>query len=379
MNLSLGSVGLLVSQLQGSLNLLPQTSLPALKVDGIFGIRTDGRVREFQSLNLLSADGIVGSLTLASLDLALSLLKKIIPPVSAITVIQKNAVSLTAAHDVTRQIVLPAVTVSHGSAFRFVEVAAFAKIHEFLFEIRKSGSVFWMGAAVPENTSDFTRAQVFFHPTVKQGNEIRAKEEDYPEFKGDWSTLTTTSGSSIQRYVPLQGVQLAAAGLKMPLLVPFTTMAALKTASANMFTDRPIETIASVIQAIQSGLADHPMPMPTLVKLGAASYSSGIHALRLFLAAMQPSRLVKEVIDLDSPAIKGQPHALTFSPGALSKCFTQVPVAHPARTYVTVRQVHFENVHALDHLPTGPLFNQRLHACIGTMMYHGAMVNSTIK
>ena len=72
MNLSLGSIGPLVSQLQGSLNLLPQTSLSSLKVDGIFGIRTDGRVREFQGLSFLSADGIVGSLTLAALDLALA-------------------------------------------------------------------------------------------------------------------------------------------------------------------------------------------------------------------------------------------------------------------------------------------------------------------
>ena len=285
MNLSLGSIGPLVSQLQGSLNLLPQTSLPALKVDGIFGIRTDGRVREFQSLNFLSADGIVGSLTLAALDLALSLLKRAIPPVPpsvAITLTQKNSAALTAAHNVTNTVVLPPVTATPASKFRFVESPITGKMHDFLFEIRKSGSVFWMGAAVPEGTTNFARAHVFFHPTVRQGGEIRAKDEDYPEFKGDWSTLTTTSGSSIQRYVPMQGGQLAAAGIKIPMLVPFTTMAALNApkSPSNMFTDSPVETIAAVLAALEVlvlGTAPRLSPL-TIDRLGAASFSSGIGA-----------------------------------------------------------------------------------------------------
>ena len=209
---------------------------------------------------------------------------------------------------------------------------------------------------------------------------IRAKEEDYPEFKGEWATITAAPGKpSIQRYVEMQGVQLAAAGLKMALLVPFTTMAAINTPkpSTNMFAESPVETIASVLQAIQSNLAQHPVPMPTLAKLGAASYSSGISALRSFLRAMQSFNLVKEVIDLDSPAIiRERPPRLTPSPGAISKCFTQIPSPGQARTYVTLIDKHFQNI----TLDTGIIPQwRRIHALIGTRMYCGAMVNSAIK
>jgi hypothetical protein len=262
-------------------------------------------------------------LTLTALDLALGLLKKVVPPQSAITVTQKNAANHVTAHQFATPIVLPAVTLSHKSTFRFTEVPAMAKLHEFLFEIRKSGAVFWMGAAVPENTTDFSRAQVFFHPTVRQVRDVIAADEDYADFKGGWSRLTQPVGS-IQRYVALEGVQVATAGLKMPMLVPFTTMAALNKASANMFSDRPVETIVAVLEAIQNLLSGQTSQKLTLAKVGAASFSSGIHALKLFLTAMRPSGLVKEVIDLDSPVIAGNPHALTRSPGAASRCFTQV-------------------------------------------------------
>jgi hypothetical protein len=135
----------------------------------------------------------------------------------------------------------------------------------FSLKIRKSGSVFWMGAAVPENTADFTRAQVFFHPTVQQAGHVVADDKDYPEFKGGWSSITRPVGS-IQRYVALEGVQVATAGLKMPMLVPFTTMAALnrKAPSANMFTDRPVDTIVAVMEAIQNELAGHSVTKPAL-------------------------------------------------------------------------------------------------------------------
>jgi hypothetical protein len=94
---------------------------------------------------------------------------------------------------------------------------------------------------------------------------------------------------------------------------------------------------------------------------------------------MASSGLVKEVIDFDSPLIHGNAHTLTFSKGALSKCFTQVPPVHPMPGYVTVRRAHFSSVTAFDHLPEGPKVDTRLHARIGWMMYHQAMVHSAIR
>lgn len=65
----IGSQGPQVSMLQDSLNrfqgLDPDSgdSLPLLAIDGIFGPKTQARVKEFQDNNDLDADGIVGPLT----------------------------------------------------------------------------------------------------------------------------------------------------------------------------------------------------------------------------------------------------------------------------------------------------------------------------
>lgn len=54
----LGSIGEMVKQIQEALNLYP---------DGVFGISTEQAVKEFQNINGLKADGIVGPATLAKL------------------------------------------------------------------------------------------------------------------------------------------------------------------------------------------------------------------------------------------------------------------------------------------------------------------------
>jgi peptidoglycan hydrolase-like protein with peptidoglycan-binding domain len=64
-----------VKSLQQALNLLvPRSSsllagsqLPALIEDGIFGPKTQARVKEFQAIARLKTDGIVGALTTKSL------------------------------------------------------------------------------------------------------------------------------------------------------------------------------------------------------------------------------------------------------------------------------------------------------------------------
>jgi peptidoglycan hydrolase-like protein with peptidoglycan-binding domain len=61
--LSLGANGIEVMVLQAKLNSQPPTTLPPLSIDGIFGPKTQARVREFQKNNGLKVDGIVGPLT----------------------------------------------------------------------------------------------------------------------------------------------------------------------------------------------------------------------------------------------------------------------------------------------------------------------------
>ena len=54
---------------QLALNGHPPTLLPPLKVDGVFGAKTETRVRECQRNNGLVPYGVVGNLTLAALGL----------------------------------------------------------------------------------------------------------------------------------------------------------------------------------------------------------------------------------------------------------------------------------------------------------------------
>ena len=56
-----------IEWLQTKLNIVVPTYMPRLAPDGIFGLKTDGRVREFQKLSHLQVDGIVGPKTLAKL------------------------------------------------------------------------------------------------------------------------------------------------------------------------------------------------------------------------------------------------------------------------------------------------------------------------
>jgi hypothetical protein len=299
--------------------------------------------------------------------------KKDPTPHLTILATQKNPATATAAHVVSNPFVRPPVTTSPAASFRFSEAVLPGEIHNFLFEIRKAGSVFWIGAAVPKGTTDFTRAQVFFHPTVVQNGNVIADDKDYREFKGGWS-------GSIQRYVAMEGGQLAAAGRLLPMLVPFTTMAAVRVGkngaipTANMFQDRPVETLNAVMAAIESEITGDASAKPKLTKVGAASFSSGIGALRLFLKSMKSSGLIKEVIDFDSPHIVAEPKSLTRSPGAVSRCFTQFAVARPETGWVTVNANHFASVSAFGQYPEP----QRTHARIGWMMYFQAMTTSTI-
>jgi hypothetical protein len=66
-NLSIGSNGQDVLNIQLALNTRPPSRLPQLNPDGIFGKKTDLRVREFQTNRRLFVDGIVGPQTMAAL------------------------------------------------------------------------------------------------------------------------------------------------------------------------------------------------------------------------------------------------------------------------------------------------------------------------
>ncbi|MFB2877053.1 peptidoglycan-binding domain-containing protein [Floridanema aerugineum] len=77
-----GSTGEDVSLLQQRLNAtrnIPGVGLPALVVDGIFGVNTERAVRRFQEVFTLAIDGVVGPQTWASL-IRISLPDDLSPP-----------------------------------------------------------------------------------------------------------------------------------------------------------------------------------------------------------------------------------------------------------------------------------------------------------
>ena len=139
-----------------------------------------------------------------------------------------------------------------------------------------------------------------------------------------------------------------------------------------MFTTDPVATLSHITAAIQSffiPFSEGIIPPPELTAVGVASFSSGIKAMRMFINAMKPSGLVREVIDFDSPFIIGEPTDLTLSPGAVSSCYTQKFRPNPPPGYKFLPASSFAHLTSFNHDP---------HACIGFMMYHTAMITSVI-
>jgi hypothetical protein len=242
-------------------------------------------------------------------------------------------------------------------------------IHEFLFEVTKDGTVFWVGAAVPLGTTDFTRTQMYFHPMVVQPDGVHARDEDYRGFTGGWS-------GTMQRYVAMEGGQLAGARL-MPLLVPFTTMGALSNPALNMFSHDPVDTLNAIMAEIQNRVIPV-LGAPSLSQVGVSSFSSGLTALKLFLSAVSSSGLVKEVIDFDSPFIVGNPRTLLPSPplppGAVAKCYSQMAPSSPQAGYVHIPTASFAGISSYPSARP----DSHAHACIGFMTYWPAMLTSVI-
>jgi hypothetical protein len=274
----------------------------------------------------------------------------------------------TTPHSVTRWPVCNPV--SEGGKFKAIPSFS-STIHELLFRVEKDSSVFWVGAAVPFGTIDFTKAQVFFHPTVIQQGVVRAADADYPEFKNGWP-------NTMQRYTEMEGCQLAG-GRLTTLLVPFTPMGALSSPSQNMFSSDPIGTINAIMAAVKDAVAPFAPVLTNIASIGVTSFSSGITAMRLFINHLSPTGLVREVTDLDSPYIVAEPKALTSSPGAVSRCYTQHPLPSPPLGWITLPAAGFLSIPNYPANPGDPdPLGSHAHACIGFMMYYSAILTSVI-
>ena len=297
------------------------------------------------------------------------------PPASLTVTSISNANTYVAPVTETNDVVSPDLHKSPSASFRFAQVPSLGSMSNLLFRVDKGGRPFWVGVAVPFGTKDFTRAHVYFHPTVKQGKEVRAEESDYPTFTGGWVT-------TMQRYTKIAGGQLAASGATVPLIVPFTTMgshdAKPKTMdfTNNMFNSRPAALLSAVLGAAQDVMTGTTGNAPELKSIGVSSFSSGIHAMKIFLAKIGGTKLVAEINDFDGPFIKGPTtKVMPRLPGAVSRTFTQEFSTPPQAGWITVTKEHFELISAHSIYPEP----QRTHARIGWMMYHPAMNTSAVR
>jgi hypothetical protein len=101
-----------------------------------------------------------------------------------------------------------------------------ATITALLFQLATSDPPNWFGVAVPQGVTDFSRAEVFFHPIPHQGGYL---DVDYPH-KGENGYVNVGKPWSTLFYlVERLGYQSAASPQPMVVVMPFLTSAATDT------------------------------------------------------------------------------------------------------------------------------------------------------
>jgi hypothetical protein len=144
----------------------------------------------------------------------------------------------------------------------------------------------WFGVAVPDGLTDFTRPNIFFHPTPGQAG---YNDNDYPTKAGLWPKLFY--------YMERLGYQLAGSGRGQIVVMPFLTDAATSTwvLPANWQ-----DIVTDILRAASAQLQpSQPAPGP-IAQVVVSSFSDGIlysHAFRAAAAGLSP--FLGEIWDLD--------------------------------------------------------------------------------
>jgi hypothetical protein len=383
-----GAIGPHVGKIQQALNELDGAGL---NPDENYGPATASAVLAYkQKRNIINrsyqtrADNVVGKMTIAALDVEMLEKERKIDPgpdTDAITAtLKKEPVSFAVTQPVAAptfkipNAVSPSVIVSPNKQFRFTEFKPQGDFHDLLIEVKKGGRVFWVGAAVPKGTTDFSRAQMYFTPsTVKPGpggrRIVLADDKDYQAFTGGWATR-------MRNFIPMMGGQAASAKKPVILLITYMKATAFKDLNDdNVFKDRPVQTLNVVMNEIKRHVGGASFSS-VIEKLGVSSFSSGVTPMRRCIQALEASGLIKEVFNFDGPFLVEERKELTAAPrGVPSKVFTQHQLPKPPAGWVNLLQDHFQLV--------TENFGQRdpqsiMHQRIGKMMYHQALANSIV-
>lgn len=252
--------------------------------------------------------------------------------------------------------VLPFLFTPVAKGAALVEGAAVGTISEFLFKIEKNGAVFWVGACVPAQTVDFSRAYIFFHPDTISASDDAA----YPNFAGRWP--------NVKRYVPGQGLQMAAMK-QMVLLVPFMTHGSRANSSTtNLFADRGVETLNDILTAVQMSFGV-PDARSSIQQVGVASYSSGVNHLFRFAEKLGGTGIIREQVDFDSAFMVSAHKNAPSLPGTVNWMVTQSPPRGSRIGWLQLGPSAWRNVNTM---------RGDIHGQIGTMMFQTMMMLSVI-
>jgi hypothetical protein len=199
---------------------------------------------------------------------------------------------------------------SASSATKLSPAPCEATIMQLRLKVEKAGSMFWVAAYIPKDTTDFTRAYVFFHPnTIKP-----VDDPSYPSFTARWPT--------VEDHFDKLGVQLGSV-LKMVLFVPFMRSTAIQNkASTNLFATRAVDTLNAMLEACAAAAGQKMEGSVTSV--GVASFSSGIDHLVNFAASVRSAGIIKEQLDLDGPFTKIAHKTAPVLSGAVNVVISQV-------------------------------------------------------
>ncbi len=279
---------------------------------------------------------------------------------SSIEIQQTNAQDRTNPHRIRVLCVSPSGFFDPKSKRNYLkEQFVEASIRELLFNMRKDGDNYWIGAAVPEGANDFSNVQVFFHPKPTNGG---ALDQDY-------ARLASHGWRAKYDHMWYLGVQLAVVR-KTALLYPFMRESAfIEGSSTFMFASRPRETLSEIVSAVQAGATGKAGPV-SVGRIGVSGFSSGVDGMKRFAAALGSS--VVETTDFDGPFRTGASRTVWSAPGALGRVITQTPpkVADtPGYLYLPAWKFKFI---------TKTPFAENVHKQIGYLTFLVAMAQSRI-
>ena len=170
-------------------------------------------------------------------------------------------------------------------------VGADVRVRTMLFALDSNVVVpNWFGVAVPDGIQDFTRANIFFHPTPGQAKDSKGNPL-YPEF------AYRTKGAhwpDLYYYAERLGKQVAGAARGQVVIIPFMTDSA---TNGGIFPTIWRDTVTEILQVRAAMGADDGSTL-TISQIVVSSFSDGIiysHFFRARSSDLTPS----EIWDLD--------------------------------------------------------------------------------